>query len=72
MDKYLLDIETREQIDRDPLRGALFENMIVLELMKTRYNQGNNPNLYYFRDQNRYEAGIQAVCYDETPYFINC
>ena len=31
---------------RDPLRGNLFENLIVNELMKARFNQGLDPRLY--------------------------
>jgi len=44
---YLLGIEKPEQVTRDPLVGQLFENMIVLEALKTRYNQGRSPNLYF-------------------------
>lgn len=33
---YLLGIETQEQLQRDPLRGLLFENLVVLELVKAR------------------------------------
>ena len=47
---YLLDIETVKQVRRDPLMGNLFENLVALEALKTRYNQGLSPNLYYFRD----------------------
>lgn len=36
---YLLGIETSDQMMRDPLQGNLFENLIVNELMKSRYNQ---------------------------------
>ncbi len=55
---YLLGIETIEQLQRDPLRGNLFENLIVLELMKARYNQGLDPNLYFFRDSHGKEVDL--------------
>ena len=55
---YLLDIENITQIKRDPLRGALFENMVVLELMKFRLNQGKNPNLYFYRDNHKNEVDV--------------
>lgn len=48
---YLLGIESAQQIQRDPLRGQLFENLVVIELMKQRYNRGLDPNLYFYRDQ---------------------
>lgn len=55
---YLLGIETIDQIERDPLRGHLVENLVVLELIKYRYNRGLEPNIYYFRDSNRNEVDI--------------
>ena len=55
---YLLDIENMTQLKRDPLRGALFENMITLEMMKHRLNQGKNPNLYFYRDNHKNEVDI--------------
>lgn len=55
---YLLDIEKPEQITRDPLVGNLFENLVVLELLKTRYNQGHSAGLYYFRDSHGNEIDL--------------
>lgn len=52
---YLLGIETEMQLQRDPLRGHLFENMVYLELKKYRVNQGLDPQLYYYRDQKKNE-----------------
>jgi predicted AAA+ superfamily ATPase len=55
---YLLNIETLEQVDRDPLRGNLVENLIVLELYKYRNNQGKDPNLYFYRDAQKNETDV--------------
>ena len=55
---YLLGIETVAQISRDPLRGQLFENMMVLELIKKRYNQGLESNLFFYRDQKKHEVDL--------------
>lgn len=55
---YLLDIETNIQMSRDPLRGHLVENLVVLELIKARLNQGLDPNLYYFRDNHGHEIDL--------------
>lgn len=55
---YLLGIERPEQLARDPLRGALFENMIVMELIKHRFNQAMDANLYFFRDLHQNEVDI--------------
>lgn len=55
---YLLGIENEEQLSRDPLRGHLVENLIVLELLKWRLNHGLDPNLYYFRDVQKNEIDV--------------
>lgn len=55
---YLLEIESLSQIDRDPLRGNLFETFVVMELMKTRLNRGLEPNLYYYRDAQQNEVDL--------------
>lgn len=55
---YLLDIGSKEQVARDPLRGALVENLVVTECVKARYNKGYDSNLYYFRDNNGNEVDI--------------
>lgn len=53
---YLLGIENTTQLARDPLRGNLFENLILLELMKHRLNQSLPPKLYFFRDTRGHEV----------------
>jgi len=55
---YLLGIEAQEQLKRDPLRGNLFENMVVMELLKTRANKGLDPNLFFYRDSNDNEVDV--------------
>lgn len=47
---YLLGIEKPSQCSRDPLRGALFENLVVMEILKSFWNEGKNAPLYFFRD----------------------
>ena len=55
---YLLGIEKPEQVTRDPLVGQLFENLVVLEALKTRYNRGQVPNLYFYRDSHGNEIDL--------------
>ena len=55
---YLLGIETPEQVSRDPLIGNLFENLVVVEALKTRLNRGMDPAIYFFRDNNGNEVDI--------------
>jgi len=55
---YLLDIENVKQVRRDPLIGNMFENLVALEALKTRYNQGLTSNLYFFRDSAGNEVDL--------------
>jgi predicted AAA+ superfamily ATPase len=55
---YLLGIETSDQLYRDPLRGGLYENLIVLEFLKTRLNRGMRPELFFYRDTHGNEVDL--------------
>jgi predicted AAA+ superfamily ATPase len=55
---YLLGIEDKSHMERHPLRGNLFENLVVMELVKHRYNQGLDHNLHFYRDSNGNEIDI--------------
>jgi hypothetical protein len=47
---WLLGLREPKQVARDPLWGALFENFVVVEAMKDRYNQGDAGPMYFYRD----------------------
>ncbi len=55
---YLLGIENEMQLNRDPLRGHLVENLVILELMKWRFNHGLDAHLYYYRDVQKNEVDV--------------
>ena len=42
------------------LRGALFENLIILELLKQRFNHGIPRDIWFFRDSNHNEVDVVA------------
>ena len=54
----LLGIKSAEQIPIHAAKGPLFENMIVSEILKNRFNAGENDNLYYWRDKTGNEIDI--------------
>lgn len=54
----LLGIGTAEQVKTHPLRGALFENLIVAEALKQRFHGGLPDNLYFFRDHQGNEVDL--------------
>lgn len=54
----LLEIENEIQLANHPLRGALFENFVLLELLKQRFNKGLRSNFYFWRDRTGNEIDI--------------
>ena len=55
---YLIGIESAEQVATHPLRGPLFENAVVAEALKHRFNRGNQANLSFFRDSRGLECDL--------------
>lgn len=55
---FLLDIESPRQLERDKMRGAIFENYVVMEVIKYRYNRGYMNGVYFYRDSNQNEVDI--------------
>lgn len=55
---YLLDLHNPSQISRDPLRGALVENLVMMETVKFYFNRGDIPALFYFRENNGAEIDL--------------
>lgn len=61
----LLGITDLSHLEYHPLRGNIFESMIVSEMMKIRMNKGAKVNLYYWRDKTGHEVD---VIIDEVSY----
>ncbi len=55
---YLMGIQRVEHVAAHPMRGALFENLVVMELMKNRFNRGKPDNLYFLRDRKGNEVDV--------------
>jgi predicted AAA+ superfamily ATPase len=56
----LLGIEQPGQLATHPLRGAVFENWVVSELMKGRFNRLLKSNLYFWRNNTGMEVDVLA------------
>lgn len=54
----LLGITSAEQIENFYMRGALFENFVVSELLKKRLFAGKSNELYFWRDSNGVEIDV--------------
>jgi len=55
---YLLGIRNVTQLKTHPLRGSIFESLVVTELIKKRTNAGLPINLYYWRDKTGHEIDV--------------
>jgi predicted AAA+ superfamily ATPase len=55
---YLCGIERPEHVASHPLRGGFFENLVVSELLKTRFNRGRDNRLMFFRDRAGREVDV--------------
>ncbi len=61
---YLLGIDSAEQMNTHSARPALFETLIVTELLKERWNNGKTNNLYFWRDHVGLEVDVLMTCAD--------
>ncbi len=55
---FLLGIRDAEHLSIHSARGALFENLVVSDLLKQRYNQGLASNLYFWRNNTGDEVDV--------------
>jgi predicted AAA+ superfamily ATPase len=55
---WLLELKTAGQVQRDPLRGALYENLLIAEVVKRILNRGERTNLHFYRDAKGNEVDL--------------
>ncbi|MDR1686216.1 MAG: ATP-binding protein [Desulfovibrio sp.] len=55
---FLLGIHTSGQAERDPLRGNLYENLVIIDILKGALNRGIRPEVYFFRDSRGNEVDL--------------
>jgi len=55
---FLLDIKSVKELAVHPLRGAVFENLIVNEMLKHEFNSLHLPQLYFYRENAGREVDI--------------
>ena len=55
---YLMGIRDRQTLESHPLRGLIFENFVLMDLVKHEWNRGRKPSLYFFRDSIGNEVDI--------------
>jgi hypothetical protein len=55
---YLLGVEEVIHLQSHPLRGVLFENMVITEYLKYRFNKGLGNNAFFYRDSHQNEIDL--------------
>lgn len=55
---WLIGITRESHLTAHPLRGSLFENLVVLEMFKARTNAGSDTNLHFYRDSSGLEVDL--------------
>jgi hypothetical protein len=53
---YILGIKNEEQLFSHFALGALFENLVIADIMKNYLNKGERPQLYFWRDNTGNEV----------------
>lgn len=56
----LLGVATPDDLIAHFARGNLFENLIIAEIVKQRFQTDWSPDLYYWRESNRHEIDLLA------------
>src|SRR3990167_4408556 len=62
---YLLEIRSADQMCIDKMRGNLFENMVILEIIKYQYNRGKDLDIYFYRDSHQNEVDVILPNHDK-------
>lgn len=55
---YLLGINSVESLKSSVIFGNIYETYVVSEILKTYWNNGLNPQIFYYRDTNRKEIDL--------------
>jgi predicted AAA+ superfamily ATPase len=55
---HLLGMDNEQQVETHYLKGALYENMVIAEILKGRLNKAKTPNLYFWRDLTGHEVDL--------------
>jgi len=54
----LLGIREKKELINSHFRGALFENYVIAEILKQKYNTGSTTGFYYWKENNGLEIDL--------------
>ena len=68
---WLCGIEMVRHVSNHPLRGNFFENLVIAEVLKYRYNSGRRNNMLFYRDSGGNEVDLlYTIAQDVIPIEI--
>lgn len=69
---HLAGVQSADDLFYHPLKGGLFESLIITEFLKFRLNRGKESNLYFWRDKLGHEIDciIEYGGWDPVPVEI--
>ena len=53
---YLLGIQNAKQVETHFARGSIFENLVIMDLLKNKLNNAQEGSLFFWRDKNGKEV----------------
>ena len=54
----LLGIRQAKELENSHFRGALFENYVIMELLKEKFNKASSSRFYYWKENNGLEIDL--------------
>lgn len=66
---YLLGIDSKSEFETHYARGTLFENFIVSEMLKSKFNKISSSNLYFWRDRKGHEIDL-LIATGSSPILV--
>jgi len=54
----LLGIREKRELEISHFKGALFENYVIMEMLKQKFNGGSNSGFYYWKENNGLEIDL--------------
>lgn len=67
---YLLGIHSTDDLNTDPKRGEIFENLIISETLKRYWNANKEPELCFYRDASQAEIDLVNATQRRQPRLI--
>jgi len=66
---HLLGLSTAGQVMQYYQRGALFENMAIVEIIKNRWNTDRRPQFFFWQDSNKVEVDLVELDGTQTHLY---